>query len=198
MKINFIYPIAATLIFFASCESHEPETALEENEQQIEAIEDGADNIIEFNDGIVAHIDMGEVQLAKLMDLDAMDASPEEIISSSMEANGDIASRISVLAELKPFGYGGEEFLDAAIQHLTNVLEITNVYSDFASELAIPDEEWTDEMIEKWENLAEPVFSKYEDSYTQLEFAQEEYGALNEMDIIPSDVTIEELYEETK
>lgn len=198
MKKSRFLLIIATGVLLASC-GDEPQGGLEENQHDAAQIEDGeADNVIEFNDGIVAHVDMGEVQMAKLMDLDAQDVSAEEMSAAANQAMDDVESRIQTLENLNPVGAGGDDFLASAINHLKNVKAVAGVYADFAADLEIPDSLWTEDMGTMWMNLAEPAFADYEDSYEQLEMAQGNYGSLNNMDIIPSDETIEDLYEETK
>lgn len=200
MKKNLLLLFAGITLVFSACESSTPEEeALNDAKHDAEQIEDGqADGVIEFNDGIVAHIDMGELQLAKLMDLDEADVSVDEMNAAVQEAKIDIADRIYALENLTPTGVGGADFLSAAIDHLDKVSLVVHVYGNFAAELETPDSLWTEEMGTAWMNMAEPSFADYEDSYELLEIEQSNYGSLNNMDIIPSDVTIEEMYEESK
>lgn len=199
MKKNILFLFTGLALFFTSCGDSEPESNLDNTKHDAEQVDDGeADGVIEFNDGIVAHIDMGEVQMAKLMDLDAQDVSADEMIAAANEAMADIDTRITTLENLTPIGVGGDDFLNSALSHLHNVKAVVGVYIDFANDLEIPDSLWTEEMGTMWMNLAEPAFADYEDSYAQLEVDQGNYGSMNDMDIIPSDVTIEDLYEESK
>jgi hypothetical protein len=199
MKKNILLLFAGLALAFTACQEETPESHLEETEHDAAQIEDGeADGVIEFNDGIVALIDLGELQMAKLMDLDAMDVTAEEMANGAAEAQAEVNASILTLENLKPVGPGGEEFLSAAVNHLNNVKMVAGIYADFAEDLEVPDSLWTEDMGTMWMNLAEPAFADYEDSYEQLEMEQANYGSLNQMDIIPSDVTIEELYEETK
>ncbi|MCB9188804.1 MAG: hypothetical protein H6599_05935 [Flavobacteriales bacterium] len=199
MKKNLLLLFAGLSLAFTSCGDSAPESNLEETQHDADQIADGqADGVVEFNDGIVAHVDMGELQMAKLMDLDDQDVPAAEMLAAANEAMADVEQRIKTLEALSPTGIGGDDFLSSAIDHLKNVKAVAEVYAEFSNDLETPDSLWTEDMGAMWMNLAEPIFADYEDSYTQLEISQGTYGSLNNMDIIPSDVTIEDLYEESK
>ncbi len=199
MKKNFIFLFTGLALVLTSCGEESSTPNLDETENDAAKIDDGqADDVVEFNDGIVAHIDMGEVQMAKLMDLDDQDVSAAEMLAAAEETIGDVEQRIGKLEKLNPTGPGAEDFLSAAIDHLKNVREVAQVYADFSEDLEIPDSLWTEDMGAMWMNLAEPIFADYEDSYEQLELTQSSFANMNNMDIIPSDVTIDDLYEESK
>lgn len=190
---KIIYTFLGLTILFSSCNE---ET---ENHDEVTPTEtESEDDVISFNDYIVSQVDQSELLLAKMMDLDEMDIPANEMITNAEEAMIQLDESIQSLEGTKVVGNGGDDFLSAAINHINNVKLVVNIYIDFAEDLSIPDSLWTEEMGSKWVDLAEPIYEEYEISYENLEMTQESFGALNDMDIIPSDVTIEELYEESK
>ncbi|CAG5086590.1 hypothetical protein [Parvicella tangerina] len=169
------------------------DTNTQENSSKIE------DDIVLFNNSVVAHTDMAEVQIAQLMELDEQDVNAEEMIAAAEKVKLDIQDRVNDLTHLKAVGNGSEDFLKAAIDHLSTVERLTDIYIDFADNLSVPDSLWNEEMGKLWLNLAEPVFLEYEDSYELLEIAQGNFSSLNDKDLVPSfDKTLEELQEETQ
>lgn len=192
--------IIASLLVLALVTSCDPknEHESEENHDNKDVTTDANDPVIGFNDYIVAQVDQSEIILATLMDLDAMDISAQDMITKAEEAKVTLDESIKSVEKLQPVGDGANDFLLATVEHLNNVKLVANVYVDFAEDLAIPDSLWNEEMGSRWLNLAEPLFADYNDSYEQLEMAQGSYAALNNIDIIPSEETIEELYEQSK
>lgn len=200
MRKPLVVVFIAFSIFHTSCDQKEDETNETVETKQTEDTDEDTPgkSVNQFNDEIVEHADIGNLHMAKLMDLDNQDVSSEEMTMAANEAISDITERINLLNSSKPVGYGGDEFLASAVDHLENVKAVAQVYIDFSDILMIPDGEWTEEMGTKWANLAEPIFADYEDSFEQLEIAQGNYASLNDKDIVPSGETLEELYEETK
>lgn len=199
MKTNLITLFAATAIF-VSCETkEEPKNELEAAEMESEELLSGeADGPIAFNDGLVGHVDMSEVHLAELYDLDDQDVSGEEMEAAAKKIIDDLDERINGLEKVTPVGQGGQTFLDATIDQLKSTRALAKVYFDYSDDLAVPDMEWSDEMAEEWDGAIDALYEQYDNTFDALESAQSTYASYQDMDIIDSDVTIEDMYEQSK
>jgi hypothetical protein len=191
---------AGALLLLASCETKkEPKNEFEEAEMLSEDLKSGnVDDPIAFNDGLVAHINMSEVHIVELDELDMNDASGEEIAAAADKVIADLEDRISSLKTVKPVGTSGGEFVTATINQLKSVKAIAKMYKDFASDLAIPDDEWTDEMADSWYDEYDFLYANYDETFDALEAAQETYSSYQNIQIVDDGVSIEELYEQSK
>ena len=198
MKNIFLTACAVALL--VSCETKkEPKNELEAAEMQSDdLINGGANDAVAFNDGLVAHIDMSEVHLAELYDLDDQDVPAEEIQAAATKIIADLDKRIAGLKTVNPVGKAGDQFLAATINQLKSVSDIVKMYFDHAGDLAIPDDEWTDEMADSWYDEMDMLDLQYEETFDALETAQSLYASYQDMEIVESDVTIEDMYEQSK
>lgn len=194
--------ISISLIFSCSAPANtEEEDSHETSKENTNEINDTTevilDEIVQFNNSLVNHTDMAVVQIAHLMELDEQNVSADEMKKAAEEVKKDITSRIQNLKHLPINGAGGQEFVSTAIDHLTIVNRLADIYIKFADNLAIPDDSWDEEMVNSWVNEAEPIFLEYEDSYILLDIAQGNFSSLNDKDLVPAfDKSLEELQEE--
>jgi hypothetical protein len=199
MKKTITLFAAATTLLVSCGSTDSPKNEFEEAQMKSEHLENGAVNDpIEFNDGLVAHIDMSEVHLAQLYDLDDQDVSGDEMEAAAKKIIDDLADRISGLEKVEAVGNIGDAFLEATIDQLKSTKALAKAYFDFSEDLAVPDEEWTDDMVESWEMATDPLYEQYDNTFDELENTQAAYAAKQDFQVVDTGVTIDDMYEQSK
>ncbi len=206
MKKLFLIPLAAT--YMISCGSDNGHSssditdAIEDMDLEHAAdmvVEDGANDIYEYNDALLSEVTLVEVEFTKLNDLDKQDIPAKEYeaeVEKSMEV---IDHAQKNLTNIEPFGSGGEDFLDAVKGYMTESRKLMRLYFDYAADFEIPDEEWTDERYTAYVEDFEPAFEAYSKAYDNINAKQEIFASMNGTSVEESaSFDAEQIYEETK
>lgn len=199
MKIVTIAVLAASTMF-VSCGTETPKNEFEEAKMKSGDLESGnVNDPIEFNDGLVAQIDMSEVYLTELYDLDDQDVTSDEMEAAAKKIIDDLQDRINGLEKVDaPGGAAGSAFLEATIDQLKSTKALAKTYFDFSEELSLPDAEWTDEMVDSWDNAIDPLYEQYDYTFEELEVTQSAYASKQDFQVVDTGVTIEDMYEQSK
>ena len=174
-----------TLIAFAfvlsSCESKEEKT----DEKKKTTVEISTDGFLDFNNEIVSNVDAAQLILASLAELDDKNVPASEMEIAADAAKNDAKAILNNIQALAPLGKGGPEYHTAAIAFMNEVINLSQVYRDFAVTLSITEGEWNELQVQEWLNLAEPVFLDYQDSFKYLGTMQGNYAAYQNIEINP-------------
>lgn len=141
-------------------------------------------NPVGFNDGLVEHIDKSEGYLLELSDLDDEDVSGDEMSKAAKTILADLDKRIEELEKTDAGADGGKEFLDATINQLKSTKALIEAYEQFAEDLSIPDDEWTDEMLDDWDMATSPLYEKYDETFEALEKAQTTFASKQDYEVV--------------
>lgn len=200
MKVSTLAVIAATTLFVSCGGADAPKNEFEEQELKSGNLEKGGVNDpVEFNDGLIAQVNMSDVFLTELADLDEQDVSGDEMETAAKGIIDELDDRISGLEKIDaPGGAAGVAFLDATIDQLKSTKALAKAYFDFSEDLATPDADWTDDMVDSWDMAIGPLFEQYDVTYEQLEVTQTAYASTQNMELVDSDVSIDDLYEQSK
>jgi hypothetical protein len=137
-----------------------------------------------FNDGLVDHIDKSEGYLLEIYDLDDADVSAEELETAAKKIITDLDKRIGELEKTEAGADGGEAFLKATINQLKSTKALVEAYLDFAEELSVSDDAWTDDMLDSWDLTINPLYEKYDITFEALETAQTSYASKQDFQVV--------------
>jgi hypothetical protein len=180
--------LATTLV---ACETKE--NADDTKDKTVKTVEISKDSYLDFNDAIVMEISNVQAILTTLKELDAQDISEEEMVLAAAAAKEQAKVVKTNLQNIPPTGKGSEAYLAAAIDVVEATINVTQVYHDFASTLSIIEDEWSEQQIMEWMNMAEPPFMDYQDAFTLLGLMQQNYAAFQNLEI---ESLVEEVPEE--
>lgn len=141
-------------------------------------------NPVGFNDGLVEHIEKSEGYLMELSDLDDEDVSAEEMSKVANTIIEDLDKRIAELKQTDASADGGKDFLNATINQLKSTKALVEAYDEFSDELSIPDNEWSDDMLDEWDMATGPLYEKYNETFEALETAQTEFASKQDYQVV--------------
>lgn len=168
-------------ITLVACETKENKE--EVKDETVKTVEISKDSFLDFNDAIVVEISKVQAILNTLKELDDQDVTEEEMILAASDAKEKAKKVKTNLQNIPPSGKGSEEYLAAAISVVEATINVTQVYSDFAGSLSIPEDDWSESQIMEWMNMAEPPFMDYQDAFTHLGLMQGNYAAFQNLEI---------------
>ena len=96
----------------------------------------------------------------------------------------DEVARIGELEKTDAGADGGKEFLTATINQLKSTKALIEAYGQFSEELSIPDDEWTDEMVDEWDMATTPLYEKYDETFEELEAAQMTFSSKQDYKVV--------------
>lgn len=178
-KSILIFGFIATA--FVSCETKED--VKKGDEKPVKTVEINTDSYLDFNDAVIVEVNKLQDILNVLKDKDAQDISEEEMILAAADAKEQVKGVKSTLQAMVPVGKGSEEYLAAAIALAEATINVTQVYNDFAASLSIIEEEWNEQQVKEWMNIAEPPFMEYLDAFEYLGLMQQNYSAFQNIEI---------------
>tara|TARA_B100000809_G_C15064534_1_gene503686 strand:- start:362 stop:958 length:597 start_codon:yes stop_codon:yes gene_type:complete len=196
MKNLYILPLAFSILL-TSCGSNE--SAIEELQHEAEmVVENGADDIYEFNDALLSEMTIIEVEFAKIYDLDDQNVSEEEFSSEAKKSLDVIDGVQENLAKIEPYG-SGKGFLDAVVDYANQSETVMNLYLDYSKLLSIPDLDWSDEQLDEFIEVFEPAEKAHSDTYDRIGSEQDTFANLNGTSVEDeASFDAQEIYEETK
>ncbi|NLA24156.1 MAG: hypothetical protein GX879_04235, partial [Bacteroidales bacterium] len=90
---------------------------------------------------------------------------------------------LSNIDELDDF-QGGEEYRQATIDFINNYIELAkNEYTEFIEKYYLPDELFTDEILDRCLEILMDIDEKYNASFDKLTEIQEEFAKLYHFDL---------------
>lgn len=194
-KSILVFSLLATA--FVSCETKEEQK--EESTKTVKTVKIDKGSFLDFNDAIIVEVNKLQDILNVLKDKDDQNISEEEMILAAAEAKEKAKEIKSTLQTITPSGKGSEDYLAAAINLAEATANVAQVYDDFAGTLSIIEEEWDEQQVMEWMNMAEPPFMDYQDAFKHVGLMQENYSAFQNIEIesiIEEEVTEEEISEE--
>lgn len=141
--------------------------------------EEGAENITEYNDALLAETTLLQIEFSKINDLDEQDVPEEEFI---LEANKSIESIHNIqetLNNIVPYGAGGEDFLQAVKDFAITSETYIKLYLEYSAIMPIPDDELTEEQINKYLEDFLPIDDAYSEAFNNISSKQEIFAQKN-------------------
>ena len=196
-----LYFIPLSLLFATtSCGDGNHENTIEglQNEANM-VIEDGANDIYEYNDALLAEMTLIEVEFVKVADIDEQDIAEEEFIREVEKSLDIIAQVQSNLEQIEPYGSGGEGFLTAVKEFAAESEILMKLYLGYSEQLSIPDAEWSEDDIDEFLEIFEPAELAYDDAYNNINDKQSFFASMNGTSV-EEEVSFDaqEIYDELK
>ncbi|MGB1102461.1 MAG: hypothetical protein ACPG21_02415 [Crocinitomicaceae bacterium] len=189
MKKIYLAGMAATLMLASCGENNDAlDTQLTDSESVEEASksfgEGGATNGEEYFSGIVAEVVGVDVKFREITELDKMDASAEEITKVLDEGKEKIEAGRKALDIYSDATWPKrKEFHDITLEWFASIEALMDDYLyDLATPMAKPDDEWTEEEVDFYNEYIVALEAYYEVDNRWVEF-QYEYASANGFEI---------------
>lgn len=197
MKKIFIIPFA--IIALISCEeTYDNKIEELQNEAEILA-KNGANNSIDFNDALVSEWTLVEVEMYKIVDLDERNVPEAEFvreIKKSLEAVDQVNNNLN---KMEVYSNGGKPFLESLKKFVEESRKVIMVYSDNSTILSIPEDDWTNEDIDNFNEVYLAAYQEYVDADTEFGNEQIIFANLNNFGLeIDEAYQADVIYEESK
>jgi hypothetical protein len=189
MKKMYLAGIAAAMLLASCGESNDAlgnqlSDAASVEEASKSFGEGGATNGEEYFSGIVAEVVGVDVKFREVTELDKMDASEEKIKEVLDDAKQRIADGRKALDMYSDKTWPKrKEFHDLTIEWFASIESLVDDYLyDLAAPMAKPDEEWTDEEVDFYNEYMVALEDYYEVDNRWVDF-QYEYASANNFEI---------------
>lgn len=162
-------------------------------------IEDGTNDIFEYNDALLSEVTIIDVEFVKIADLDEQDVTKHEFEKEALKSLDIISNVQENLTKIEPFGSGADDFLQAVKEFAFESEKLMKLYLGYAEQLSIPDEEWSDQDIDDFLEIFEPAELAYDDAYNNINDKQGIYASKNGT-FVEEDASFDaqEIYNESK